>query len=467
MAINNVSKDQQLCQAQDEQWEQECYRIGCALAREEAQSRHEWIEERLYSQRPQGWSVEGFRERTIVTVFGDIRVRRRLYRDEDGVSHFLLDEYLGWERKQLATPSVMESVLELSTQVPLRRAGETISKLTAGVLSVMTVHRLVQKAGHIALVEEEQSWEACFERGEDVGSGNRVVDVLYTEADGVWVHLQRETAKHHELKSAIVYENWDRIGPDRYSLVEKQVYCHSNPAIPFWEGASLEWAKEYDLSKIDLVVVGGDGANWIAEGTGLFRKALFQLDGFHLARACGRGFGKNLGRALYESIRWGETSRALSLIEQAEPVDNPSMDKFRCYVKANIVSGIDWRIQSEYVPEGARGLGTMESNGDKLVANRMKKRGMSWTIKGAHQMIKLIQLSANGELESVCKRSPDSRPRLTPSRSEPKPAKVSAARKPGYDHWLEAGVPALNGPHSSRPWTQSLRNLVYGPHRLN
>ena len=33
--------------------------------------------------------------------------------------------------------------------------------------------------------------------------------------------------------------------------------------------------------------------------------------------------------------------------------------------------------------------------------------------------------------------------------------------------WVEMSVPALSGPHSSRPWAHSLRNLVQPPHRLN
>lgn len=161
------------------------------------------------------------------------------------------------------------------------------------------------------------------------------------------------------------------------------------------------------------MVVGGDGANWIAEGARLFGSALFQLDGFHLARACGRGFGKEMGQALYEAIRSGQLDKAHQLLAQAQPAITQAQDKSRRYVSANIVSGKDWRKQTTQVPFGARGLGTMESNGDKLVANRMKKRGMSWTIRGVQRMVKLLQLSANGELASVCKRS-DAIPRSQP-----------------------------------------------------
>ena len=56
----------------------------------------------------------------------------------------------------------------------------------------------------------------------------------------------------------------------------------------------------------------------------------------------------------------------------------------RLYVESNVVIGVDWRNRVSDAPADARGLGTMESNGDKLTASRMKKRGMSWTIRGVH-----------------------------------------------------------------------------------
>ena len=36
--------------------------------------------------------------------------------------------------------------------------------------------------------------------------GERKVSILYMEADGLWVRLQREEKEHYELKSAIACE---------------------------------------------------------------------------------------------------------------------------------------------------------------------------------------------------------------------------------------------------------------------
>ena len=88
----------------------------------------------------------------------------------------------------------------------------------------------------------------------------------------------------------------------------------------------------------------------------------------------------------------------------AEAVEGKTAIRNREYVESNISNGVDWRNRVPNAPSDARSLGTMESNGDKLTANRMKKRGMSWSIRGANRMAKTIQLCRNGELSMFCRR---------------------------------------------------------------
>ncbi len=467
MAENNVSQ----WNRQDQSfggvdWEEASYREGCAYARERATVRLKELDDRLLRSKPKGLRVEGFRERTVVTRFAEVVVRRRMYRDQECKSVFALDESLGWKSHQSSSPSLAESVVSMATVAPFRVVARLLSALTAGVLSAMTIHRLLSRVCDRAMEEELERWEACFERGEDVCDGQSRAEVLYTEADGVWVHLQREERDSYEVKSAIAYSGWKRVGDDRYELVGKRMYGHASERMGFWEGGSLEWGKSYDLGRVRLFVVGSDGANWIRSGVGEFGDAVFQLDGFHLSRACGRGYGAELGSAIYEAIRSGQTAFARSLMSAAAECETKTELRYRKCVESNAVSGMDWRNQVSTVPANARSLGTMEANGDKTTANRMKKRGMSWTIRGARRMVKAIQLDRNGELSGFCRHRAGRRQR----RAEPVPTssrRLQTAPKTTVSDWVEATVPALNGPHSSRPWTQSLRNLIHSRHRLS
>ena len=347
-------------------WEEESYREGCA--REQARGRLEELDGELLERKPASWSVLGFRERTMVTRFGEVVVRRRLYRDERGLGRFGLDEHLGWKPRQQSSPSLTESIVALASEAPFRKTVSTVSTLTAGVLSTTTVYRLLEGVGERAIQEEHSRWESCFERGEDVSEGEERADVLYTEADGVWVHLQGEDRTHYEVKSGGVYRGWRRTGEDKYELVGKRVYSHGSQVLPFWEGASLEWARQYALDRVKMVVVGGDGANWIRGGVEHFAPAVYQLDGFHLARACGQGYGSQIGATIYEAIRAGSATGVREAVSTAPPAETARAHRARAYVESNLVHGIDWRNRvPEAVPKGARGLGTMESNGDKLI----------------------------------------------------------------------------------------------------
>jgi hypothetical protein len=139
----------------------------------------------------------------------------------------------------------------------------------------------------------------------------------------------------------------------------------------------------------------------------------------------------------------------------------------RDYVLKRLKKGVDWRkklaalatateLASE-IPDDARGLGAMEGNISNLFADRMKDRGMSWTIKGAQNMGKAIQLSFNGELGKWC----GARPSHSGERSE------KQQERPSFDLFecqsdshARGHLPALVGPHASRHWVTMLKNMT-------
>ncbi len=131
----------------DIHWEEESYQQGCACAREQARLRLETLDAELLRRKPKGWTLLGFRERTMVTKFGEVVIRRRIYRDEDGQSRIALDEHLGWESHQQASPSLTESIVSLSAQMPFGKTATKVSALTAGVLSTSTVYRQLRDVG--------------------------------------------------------------------------------------------------------------------------------------------------------------------------------------------------------------------------------------------------------------------------------------------------------------------------------
>jgi hypothetical protein len=462
---NQIKKVELDTKLSPEDWEERLYQVGCKLISEICAFLLECMEESLFQSRPKDWLVVGFRNRTLVTRFGDVTFNRRLYMDSEGEYHFLLDEYMDWKPNQAATVSLTEALVRLSTEVPFRKVSETMENLLAGVLSKSAVHQMLGRISESAIESEKEEHQASFQEGKLPEPGEKKASVVYTEADGVWIHLQREKEgdkkhKHYELKSAIAYDGWERLGQkeERYRLTNKVVYCRSDDSIPLWDGALLKWHKNWDLSYTDLIVINGDGAKWIDKGADDLPDCVRQLDGFHLARACSRGWEN--GNDMYVAIRSGRVRQTLGELKEKE---GKTARKNRDYVLRHIDDGMDWRkkIQgtplADAIPVEARGLGCMESNEDKLFANRMKKRGMSWTIKGAQHMGKAIELAFNDDLRNWCGR------KLPESRNF----------KPSFELFDQkclgdtASLPALVGPHASRPWARVLRDLTQPNHLLN
>ena len=106
----------------------------------------------------------------------------------------------------------------------------------------------------------------------------------------------------------------------------------------------------------------------------------------------------------------------------------------------------------------------MESNGDKLVANRLKNRGMSWSIRGVERLAKVIHLRANGELAQHCQTRSQ---RADYQNPQPPTPRRSGVDKRLHDRWLLADMPAFTGPHATRPWVKGLHRLTHYNNRLN
>lgn len=123
------------------------------------------------------------------------------------------------------------------------------------------------------------------------------------------------------------------------------------------------------------------------------------------------------------------------------------LDEAKAYIFANR-DGL-----KKELPE--RGLGTIEGQIDKILANRLKKRGMSWTIDGAHRMANMLSLRENGELFMRLKDCHISVP--TPSTTVQYPF---SSLPEDHGSWMRAHIPAFTGPHSKRPLVNVLRDVA-------
>jgi len=108
-------------QIKSENWEEECYQIGCKVAKQIASQYLQQTEQKLFDEHDKALYVKDIKQRKILTRFGEVTVKRRLYHDRHGKYHFLLDEHLNWRPNQLATPSLTSAIIDSATKLSFRK----------------------------------------------------------------------------------------------------------------------------------------------------------------------------------------------------------------------------------------------------------------------------------------------------------------------------------------------------------
>jgi len=205
-------------------WEEVIFNWACSLAQEMAKALLEDIDEELMRERDRGLSVEKPSEHCIITLFGDVRIKRRLYRNSNGNYRFLLDEKMGLDKGCHMSPKVKGLATFISSHFPFQRSEEILKAILPSGISHTSIHRLVGKVTDPYLEAEEKEIEEVFEDGVIPESEGRVVPYLFIEADGTNIALQREEARRAEVKAGVAYEGWQEVSKDRHRVTRKPVY---------------------------------------------------------------------------------------------------------------------------------------------------------------------------------------------------------------------------------------------------
>ncbi|MGQ5710543.1 ISLre2 family transposase [Desulforudis sp. Tu-874] len=407
----------------------------------------------------------GFRERTLITSFGELRLKRRLYLDtETGDYRFLLDEALGLTEGQRMSPRITELTVELATEMPFRRAEKILSYLVPGI-SAMTIWSRVQESGRRAAEHSALRRAAIFEQGA-VPAGSKEIRTLFIEADGVWVRQQRTRERGGEIKLVVGYEGKE--GCPR-SLKGRQTVAGLVDGEAIWEEASAVFGERWALEKVAQVRIGGDGAPWIANGgKACFPGASYHLDPFHLRRRLTEAL------AFSEEI-YGEVSTCIARLNQEATVAvlDRALKKARGRAARKRIRELKQYLIDNWegistLPEEER-LGTIEGQVRHTLARRMKRIGARWTPRGADHMARLLAARANGELRVyAASDGVVNAPLLEQVIRVGGIEQPQRLRREDLENWLRAEMPALKGPCAGEPWVKHvLRQLASLPALLS
>lgn len=436
------------------------------LARQIMEKAIEKLEEELFKNKDKNLEVVRFLERTISTKVGNIKLRRRLYKDQKtGERVILLDKKLGLKKKKRVSGEYLKLLVILASKMSYRQVEEVLAEAGFPHLSHTTIFNEVRDFGKRESERLKHEKEEVFTGGKILKGEEKEIPLLFIEADGIMVGSQEEGGKKLEIKLGLIHEGWEYTSPakKRKRLKEPQIVAgvYEN-ADDFYEELIHQISKKYNLENT-LVVLNGDGASWIQKTSKeYFENIIVQLDRYHIKRDVGLYFGRevadDLCRVLAEGRKQVFLNTLESLICMGETAEN--REKRRKLVKhfkkyEEHLLDYRYRIPTELRNKELHGMGAAEGYVDKNVARRMKNQGMSWSKKGAEAMARILMLKHNKELKE---RLED---QYYAIKNPVRKIKYMFRKEDrDWSKWLQAKIPIINGPDSGKDWVKAIRGLA-------
>ena len=382
-----------------------------------------YLDQRLMDERDtKVYRNKGLRSTCIKTIMGDVEFKRRMYefKTDDGKKayKFLLDEYLQMDTIGHISSTLVEKIVDNVTNVSYRNTSSNIEELTNQKISHTAVWNVVQKLG--SKIEEKEERKILLNKKGKL-NGSKEVNALFQEQDGIWLNTQgkdkpkRGKSKKKELKLGITYEGWKKRNgsKDAYVVVNKIAYASFSTGKKFKELSDATIAEVYNTDEIKVRILNGDGASWIKqsiEDEGVY----FQLDPFHKSQAVLRNIqDKKEAHKLMKMLNEGKMEESFKYLTKLMVKYTDDENKFRkleklyTYLFDNKIGLRPYNLREEIkmpeAPEGLeyRNLGTMEHNICDVLAQRMKGRKMSWSIKGASNLAKILAEKASKRIYNI------------------------------------------------------------------
>jgi hypothetical protein len=346
---------------------------------------------------PVGWRLKEYRRRTVITLAGKITYLRRIYIEECGISHALLDEALGIRTRKRLAPDAFVWLVKTAAEMSFRKTARMFFELTGAKVSRWLVWECVQEEGRLIL-EDIYEQQKHFDKQEiDSSSAQKISqDTLFLEYDGIHIHEQKasrsplkrrriyEHNRHRrsfELKGAVVYAGKDSKGR-RVGLTH---FISNAAPVYFWPLLSSHIASVYEPQDIDCIYVSSDGAGWCknADIAAYFPHAQIhhQLDIHHVNTEIIKAAKDSTEAALMLDLTYSH--RTDCLLEEIDAkslnVDRVQQDRYfalRSYLANN----------KELIDCPRKSMGSMEGTWAHVIAARMKAWGGGWSRHGGFAM---------------------------------------------------------------------------------
>lgn len=398
--------------------ERKIYEYGCKTASELLKECLQQLDGQLMNERDKSkYRHKGHRKTCIKTLMGEVEYSRAVYEitDEGAERKFvyLLDEYMGFDNIGFISSNLAEKIAEGICVGSYASTAKNITDLTGQSISHQGVWNVVQRLGE--QVEKQENRYIELKKSADF-HGSRETKVLFEEADGVFVKMQKRHSskkdRKREIKLAISHEGWLKTGKNRYELAEKTVVCGMEKPGLFTKRKEAMIAKKYNTDEIDLRIFNSDGGGWIKALYSNDNSAQFQLDQFHLKKAikdC--GIGKEFESTIFSLLKEGKiedtinyVEAVLNSVEEEKKIEKlTDLHKYLINNKSGLIPYQNRNLNLPKLNEGLvyRNMGNCEHNVYLTVASRMKHRSACWSPKGSLNLCKILCLKVSHTLKDT------------------------------------------------------------------
>ena len=422
------------------------------------------IDDNLRNKRARGiLKNTGKRKKYFLTRFGDICYSRTRYKDKKGKAYYLLDEALSIQKNQRISFSRAMIECFLATFSSYREVVTQAKLLLGHFRSHESIRQGVIKEAK-GLIEAEKK---RLQNIRNLTYPETIPpDTAYLEADATYITLQKkgkEKGGKLEIKAGVGYTGKEARYSTGQSKRLKEKFTFTGIGKNFMENFSLMAEERLSLSRTKRIIFGGDGDSWITSGIkDYFSSATYILCLYHLYKKFKECLArrKNEQKLIKDLLLSNRINQGLAVIDRL--IRNPhdlkeknNLVKLYTYISRNR-QGITNHFKLK--DKGMERAGAIESNINKVIASRFKKKGMSWSRQGALALLKIKETLLNNEWDNWWKTE---RERTIKVGKYQSPLSASHFKKEAdTSPIVEVTIPAFIGPDQAKPWVGVLRKLT-------
>lgn len=367
--------------------------------------------------------VKDFQGTTIKCKFGELQIFRRRYslKQDDGTikTVYLLDEYLELGYCGQYSQSIVEMVINEAIEKSYRKSVETIKNTTNLEMSHTAARKIIIDFANKKIKPMEKEKMELYEKG--IIEGTKEKEIIYEEADGIYISKQDKKSKKKrlkkEIKIAIIHEGFEKRYSKDFKIKNKQMVATIGKAKELKKLVDMTIGTTYAEHKLKKIIINADGADWcksIAESP----KERYQLDMFHIQKKIRESVeNEEYIKLMSGIVKTDKPEYIFNIIYnykveleyEKKEEEMKKVKELEKYLRNNEKGLLRYQYELGYNMEEIkrleeteyRNLGTEESQMFCACRKRMKKNRTSWSDVGAEAMIKIISYVKSNKLEEI------------------------------------------------------------------